>query len=407
MVGFEKFIRLGVLASVVVSFSVADVAFEPTPSWPLCGRIMENTVDNWLPEDGCPSDRWGDANHSDAPFSSTFGPRQKASESYRYDFHRGLDIPTAYHTPIFAIAKGIVKKAGLDPSYSDALIQLRHYRPGYWGSCYNGSGCYVSNYIHLSEWVVSIGDTVEKGDLIGYTGASESGFNHLHFEIRNAPGKHDAYSTWQRDAIHPLNVLPYNDTSTSNMQVSIEDVNLTQPESPIVEVKVTLNNDDELDFAKVELKLYENDGNGTLQEITQVGNTPVGTTPESVGYMVEPSFYDIEQLNRQYSYKNSSKYPWNSFRNGGSYESPYHSVMPASYDANTHLDNATANDPKVGSFNGVLIAPAQFNTQSNDYVLSVTFTKLNGISNASNLCIKVIAYDIKGNSTAATEYNCP
>ncbi|MFQ5792537.1 MAG: hypothetical protein ACE5JI_18865, partial [Acidobacteriota bacterium] len=74
--------------------SMADArwAYDPDPAWPLCGRIAQDPPAGWDEFDGCPESRHGNARFSDAPFSSTFGPRQKASEDYRYDFHRGLDI---------------------------------------------------------------------------------------------------------------------------------------------------------------------------------------------------------------------------------------------------------------------------------------------------------------------------
>ena len=405
MFALNSTLRLGFLSTLLLVSSMAE-EFDTTPAWPLCGRISEAIPSGWSPNDGCPSSRWGNADYTDAPFSSTFGPRQKASESYRYDFHRGIDIPTPSGTAMFAIAKGIVKKAGSDPAYSDNLIQLRHYRPGYWGSCYRGKGCYISNYIHVSQWVVSVGETVEKGQLIGYSGVSVSGFAHLHFEIRNAPGKHDAYSTWQRDAIHPLSVLPYHDTQTNNMSVSIDEVNLTNPLLPIVKVTASLDNTEELDLGKIAVKLYEKDANGNLSEIVQTGNTPIGLTPEGIGYAKYPSWYDMGVFNRQYSYKNSSKFPWSVFEGGGKYESPFFALLPSAYNANVHMDNAMSSDSKIGEFNGEYIAPSQFNTTSSNYTLSVTFTKLNGLDDASALCIQAMAYDIKGNMTTPVSVNC-
>ncbi len=173
--------------------------FDPTSPWPLCGRISEAPPQNWIDSDGCPSERWGATAFADLPIASPFGPRPLASEDDRYDFHRGIDIATPEGTPVFAIADGVVRIAGSHPSYSDPLVQLRHFRPGQ-TSC-DDVGCYHSNYMHLTQAVVVEDATVNKGDLIGYTGSSESGFAHLHFEIRNAPG-FDKFSSWQRDCIH-------------------------------------------------------------------------------------------------------------------------------------------------------------------------------------------------------------
>ena len=57
--------------------------------------------------------------------------------------------------------------------------------------------------MHLSEWAVAADDVISKGDLIGYTGEIASGFDHLHFELRDAPSD-DVLSRWQRDSVHTL-----------------------------------------------------------------------------------------------------------------------------------------------------------------------------------------------------------
>ena len=100
-------------------------------AWPLCGRISENSPAGWVASDGCPPVRWGNFDYTDLPLASPFGPRPLASENDRYDFHRGIDIATDEGTPVFAIADGVVKIAGDHSSYSDPLVQIRHYRPGY------------------------------------------------------------------------------------------------------------------------------------------------------------------------------------------------------------------------------------------------------------------------------------
>ncbi|HKJ16257.1 MAG TPA: hypothetical protein VJ984_02770, partial [Xanthomonadales bacterium] len=71
---------------------------DPDMIWPLCGRISENPPPGWVDTDGCPAERFGDPAYSDAPFSATYGPRPLASESNRYDFHRGVDIATPIGT---------------------------------------------------------------------------------------------------------------------------------------------------------------------------------------------------------------------------------------------------------------------------------------------------------------------
>ena len=42
----------------------------------------------------------------------------------RYDFHRGVDIPTPIGTPLVAIDDGTVRIAGSHSAYSDGVVQV-------------------------------------------------------------------------------------------------------------------------------------------------------------------------------------------------------------------------------------------------------------------------------------------
>lgn len=106
--------------------------------------------------------------------SSPFGPRKSG-------MHRGVDIAAPVGTPIHAIADGVV---------TDTVVSCR---VGDWncGGKY-GNRIYVdhpggnqSRYAHLSEVLVTKGQSVKKGDLIGRLGnTGRSTGPHLHFEIR-------------------------------------------------------------------------------------------------------------------------------------------------------------------------------------------------------------------------------
>ncbi|MGA7307041.1 MAG: M23 family metallopeptidase [Rhodothermales bacterium] len=378
--------------------------FDPAPTWPLCGRITENPPAGWVPEDGCPADRFGNPAYTDGPISSTYGPRPLVSGGYRYDFHRGLDLATPVGTPVFAVADGEVRIAGPHSSYEDPLVQLRHFRPGA-TSCTAGDGCYHTNYMHLSGWVVSEGETVVKGQLIGYTGESASEFEHLHFEVRNAPGAHDVYSNWQRDAIHPLAFLPHPESSNaSNMSVAITDVDMSTASNPKPTIQIEMPSGDELDLNRIEVEVYRKQRKHGLQLISQAGDTPVGNTPEGTGYLVNPSSFDLMQWNRMYSYKNSSTYPWSVFECDGTYESPYCADLPSNYDPNVHMDAASPSDPMVGQFNGVTVWPTHHNASSTTYRLTVRFDELSGPPNANDLCIKARALDAVGTATGWTDW---
>lgn len=336
---------------------------DPQPAWPLCGRISANPPAGWNESQGCPATRFGNAAYSDQPLSATFGPRPLDSENDRYDFHRGVDIATAIGTPIFAISDGLVQVAGVDPSYTDPVIKLRHLRPGQ-TSC-SGVGCYYSLYLHVSDWTVANGASVVKGQLLGHTGASSaSGFAHLHFEVRDAPAS-DPNSAWSRDAIHPLRVLPY--SVANNTTVVFDAVNTSDANATRALLTVASNR---FDLDSVEMRVF--DGNHT--EIVQPGNTA-----NSKGYYVLPPFFDMEVDSFQYSHKDSAAFPWASYGVGGANECPYASAHGAAYNENVHLDAQSPSDFHQGLFNGVRIVTRKYwPSDVSNYWLQLEFLALKG-----------------------------
>ncbi|MEE2777098.1 MAG: peptidoglycan DD-metalloendopeptidase family protein [Acidobacteriota bacterium] len=372
-------------------------SFDPDPVWPLCGRLTENKPRKWKPQKGCPVDRWGNPTHTDTPISSTYGPRLLVSEGYRYDFHRGLDIATPIGTPLFAFSDGIVQHAGPHPSYTDPHIRVRHYRPEQ-TSCSGGGGCYNSLYLHVSDWRVSDGESVLKRDLIGYTGARQSGFAHVHFEVRSAAAQ-DPNSSWQRDTIHPLGVLPYPDSGTSNIALTLDELDTSDPLHPLVTASASVTMPTEVDLEGVEVEVWERQPDSTYLLVQQPGDSPIGNTIEGDGYLVEPSLYSVNVWNRHWTYKNSSSIPWSSFETAGTYESPYASILPASYDPHVHLDAQDPADFQVGLFNGMSFAAAHTNANSSHYNVTFRFLALVGTADAADLCVRVRAFDVLGNNT--------
>lgn len=86
-------------------------------------------------------------------------------------FHYGVDLAASQGTPIYAIAAGTVTTA----TYGDAN--------GYYVSISHGNG-YGSVYCHMTNYIVSVGDSVSQGQVIGYVGSTGwSTGPHLHFEI--------------------------------------------------------------------------------------------------------------------------------------------------------------------------------------------------------------------------------
>lgn len=95
--------------------------------------------------------------------------------------HRGTDFAAANGTPIHAIADGVISAAGPVNSYGNC-VQVSH------GTASDGSR-YDSLYAHMSSIAVTQGQTVQKGDVIGYVGNTgnvygANGGYHLHLELR-------------------------------------------------------------------------------------------------------------------------------------------------------------------------------------------------------------------------------
>jgi murein DD-endopeptidase MepM/ murein hydrolase activator NlpD len=86
--------------------------------------------------------------------------------------HTGLDFACKIGTPIFASGNGVVKATGTHESGYGLQVDIDH------------ENSYVTKYAHLSRIAVSPGQTVKRGDVIGYSGNTGlSTGPHLHYEI--------------------------------------------------------------------------------------------------------------------------------------------------------------------------------------------------------------------------------
>ena len=109
--------------------------------------------------------------------SSHFGPRWRR-------FHYGLDLALPTGEPIYAAFDGVVRISKDNRTYGKLVI-IHHN---------NGLETY---YAHMSKRLVTAGQTVKSGDVIGLCGnTGRSRGSHLHFEVR-----------YMGNAINPENVL--------------------------------------------------------------------------------------------------------------------------------------------------------------------------------------------------------
>jgi murein DD-endopeptidase MepM/ murein hydrolase activator NlpD len=191
-------------------------------------------------QDMWPEKIWPYCTTEPTPISSPFGPRLMASQGFRYDFHRGVDLPAPLETPFFAIADGVVSE--VDPDSPDGTIQIKHTDPV----------TYYSRYRHVFQALVSIGQVVTRGGMpIGLTGESKlSKFDHIHFEIRD-----DETGTYEKYSVNPFGRMPYNDTNDYEIEISQVSVDPTDPAGPTTVLLMVTGPRQELDLNRFTLSI--------------------------------------------------------------------------------------------------------------------------------------------------------
>jgi murein DD-endopeptidase MepM/ murein hydrolase activator NlpD len=102
--------------------------------------------------------------------SSNFGMRRHPILGYSR-MHKGMDFRAGYGTPILAATDGRIERAGWTGGYGQQ-VRIRH------------GGCYSTSYSHMSRMAVRSGQTVRRGQVIGYVGSTGlSTGPHLHYEV--------------------------------------------------------------------------------------------------------------------------------------------------------------------------------------------------------------------------------
>jgi len=102
--------------------------------------------------------------------SSCFGEREDPFSGHEA-YHKGVDFAGSAGSNVMAVAAGVVTWAGQRTGYGN-LVEINH-----------GDG-YVTRYAHNEKTLVSVGETVKRGEsvaLMGSTGRSTG--PHVHFEV--------------------------------------------------------------------------------------------------------------------------------------------------------------------------------------------------------------------------------
>ena len=110
--------------------------------------------------------------------SSRYGMRRHPILGYRR-MHSGLDFRASSGTPIMAASEGRVEFAGRNGGYGN-YVRLRH------------GGGLGTGYAHMSRIAVRAGQSVRRGQVIGYVGSTGlSTGPHLHYEMYRGSKKID------------------------------------------------------------------------------------------------------------------------------------------------------------------------------------------------------------------------
>ena len=119
--------------------------------------------------------------------------------------HDGVDLSAARNTPIKAVAAGVVIQVVCNASTNNCDIDgSRNISGCGWYAEIQHTGRIVTRYCHMVRRPsVQVGQTVSRGQIIGYVGTSGSSSGpHLHFEVHlNAPPVNRA------NAVNPVTFL--------------------------------------------------------------------------------------------------------------------------------------------------------------------------------------------------------
>jgi hypothetical protein len=117
---------------------------------------------------------------------TTYGLRLHPILGYWRD-HKGLDFTAPEGSPIHATGDGIVEFANGATTYGNVVF-INH---GY---------DFQTRYAHMTRYIVSLGEHVRRGQVIGYVGNTGLSFgNHCHYEVLIKGNQVNPINFFQRD----------------------------------------------------------------------------------------------------------------------------------------------------------------------------------------------------------------
>ncbi|MEO9477869.1 MAG: peptidoglycan DD-metalloendopeptidase family protein [Cyclobacteriaceae bacterium] len=104
--------------------------------------------------------------------SSEYGMRKDPFNGNK-KWHMGMDIAAPKGTPVIATADGVIELVDNQPNGYGKHVVIKH------------DETTRTKYAQMDAYVVKVGETVSKGEVIGYVGSSGRSTNpHLHYEVQ-------------------------------------------------------------------------------------------------------------------------------------------------------------------------------------------------------------------------------
>lgn len=157
----------------IITTYLQRVGMDFSPDWTRLDAAISKYAANNIPVQKI-SVKGGDVIYpfdGNYPVTSPFGGRTDPVKGTN-EYHTGVDFGVPLGTEIKAAADGVVVQAGTNGGYGNS-ISIDH------------GGGMETLYGHLSKVLVSVGQKVKQGDIIGLSGSTgKSTGPHLHFEVR-------------------------------------------------------------------------------------------------------------------------------------------------------------------------------------------------------------------------------
>jgi hypothetical protein len=207
--GFNHFLKTSLVGQPDIEFTGTVFPIENGPSWTALTDAERNFRYDQIPQSkimALPKYDlsamragmvWGEGNEAERNTYVTYPVphlgNYKLDGTEESGSHPGMDIKALIGTPVKSIANGIVTKVKNVSYGGGQYIVISHPNAPMLNNP-NQTTTLYSSYLHLSEQLVSVGEVVEKGQIIGKTGnTGMSTAPHLHFQIDQADAPFHPY----------------------------------------------------------------------------------------------------------------------------------------------------------------------------------------------------------------------